>query len=79
MPSGGSGRSGAQPSVGSVGYSYDNALVETIIGLYKTEVIPAPRPVATSGCGGIRHARMGRLVHSATAARTDWQHPAGGA
>ena len=30
---------GAQPSVGSVGDSYDNALAETIIGLYKTEVI----------------------------------------
>jgi len=30
---------GAQPSVGSVGNSYDNALAETIIGLYKAEVI----------------------------------------
>jgi transposase InsO family protein len=30
---------GAVPSVGSVGDSYDNALAETIIGLYKTEVI----------------------------------------
>jgi len=30
---------GATPSVGSVGDSYDNALAETIIGLYKTEVI----------------------------------------
>ena len=30
---------GAQPSVGSVGDSYDNALAETVIGLYKTEVI----------------------------------------
>jgi len=29
----------AQPSVGSVGDSYDNALAETIIGLYKTELI----------------------------------------
>ncbi len=28
-----------EPSVGSVGDSYDNALAETIIGLYKTEVI----------------------------------------
>jgi len=27
------------PSVGSVGDSYDNALAETVIGLYKTEVI----------------------------------------
>jgi transposase InsO family protein len=30
---------GIQPSVGSVGDSYDNALAETVIGLYKTEVI----------------------------------------
>jgi transposase InsO family protein len=29
----------AQPSVGSVGDSYDNALAETIIGLYKAELI----------------------------------------
>jgi putative transposase len=30
---------GAQPSVGSVGDSYDNALAESIIGLFKTEII----------------------------------------
>ena len=30
---------GIEPSVGSVGDSYDNAMAETIIGLYKTEVI----------------------------------------
>jgi len=30
---------GIEPSVGSVGDSYDNALAESIIGLYKTEVI----------------------------------------
>ena len=30
---------GIQPSVGSVGDSYDNALAESTIGLYKTEVI----------------------------------------
>lgn len=30
---------GIEPSVGSVGDSYDNALAETIIGLFKTEVI----------------------------------------
>jgi transposase InsO family protein len=30
---------GVAPSVGSVGDSYDNALAETIIGLFKTEVI----------------------------------------
>ena len=30
---------GIEPSVGSVGDSHDNALAESIIGLYKTEVI----------------------------------------
>ena len=30
---------GAQPSVGSVGDSYDNAMAETIIGLFKAELI----------------------------------------
>ncbi len=33
------GRAGIEPSVGSVGDSYDNALAETINGLYKAEVI----------------------------------------
>ena len=32
-------QAGIEPSVGSVGDSYDNALAETIIGLFKTEVI----------------------------------------
>lgn len=30
---------GIEPSVGSVGDPYDNALAESVIGLYKTEVI----------------------------------------
>ena len=33
---------GLEPSVGSVGDSYDNALAESIIRLYKTEVIRRP-------------------------------------
>ena len=33
------GEAGIQPSVGSTGDSYDNALAETINGLYKAEVI----------------------------------------
>ena len=32
------GEAGIEPSVGSVGDSYDNALAETVIGLFKTEV-----------------------------------------
>jgi transposase InsO family protein len=35
---------GIDTSVGSVGDSYDNAMAETIIGLYKTEEIEANRP-----------------------------------
>jgi transposase InsO family protein len=35
---------GAQPSVGSVGSSYDNALAETMIGLFKAEVIHRDGP-----------------------------------
>jgi putative transposase len=35
---------GADPSVGSVGDAYDNALAETTIGLYKTELIKAEGP-----------------------------------
>jgi len=38
---------GIEASVGSVGDSYDNALAETIIGLYKTEVIHARGPWRT--------------------------------
>jgi transposase InsO family protein len=30
---------GVEPSVGSVGCSYDNALAESVIGLYKTELV----------------------------------------
>jgi transposase InsO family protein len=35
---------GIEPSVGSRGDSYDNALAETVIGLFKTEVIRRDGP-----------------------------------
>ena len=35
---------GIEPSVGSVGNSYDNALAESVIGLFKTEVIHRQGP-----------------------------------
>ena len=38
---------GIQPSVGAVGSSYDNALAETIHGLYKTELISRRKPWRT--------------------------------
>lgn len=40
---------GIEPSVGSVGDSYDNALAETVIGLYKTELIGKRGPWKTIG------------------------------
>ncbi len=39
---------GIEPSVGSVGDSYDNALAETIIGLFKAEVIHRLGPWKTA-------------------------------
>ena len=38
---------GIEPSVGSKGDSYDNALAETVIGLFKTEVIRGRGPWRT--------------------------------
>jgi putative transposase len=38
---------GIAPSVGSVGDSFDNALAETINGLYKTELIKPNKPWRT--------------------------------
>src|SRR3977135_1588264 len=42
---------GVEPSVGSVGDSYDNALAETINGLYKAEIIHrrGPRRACEAG------------------------------
>lgn len=51
---------GIEPSVGSKGDSYDNALAETINGLYKTELIHRRAPWKTkeslelwNGCPGL--------------------------
>jgi transposase InsO family protein len=52
---------GIEPSVGSVGDSYDNALAETVIGLFKTEVIRR--------CGPWRQAEA---VEFATLEWVDW-------
>ena len=41
---------GIEPSVGSKGDSYDNALAETINGLYKAEVIHRRGPWKTKQC-----------------------------
>jgi putative transposase len=52
---------GIEPSVGSVGDSYDNALAETINGLFKTEVIRQRGPW-----------RSLEAVEFATLERVDW-------
>ena len=52
---------GIEPSVGSVGDSYDNALAETVIGLFKTEVIRRRGPW-----------RSLETVEYATLDRVDW-------
>jgi putative transposase len=60
---------GIRPSVGSVGDAYDNALAETIIGLYKTECIARGSPF---------HAGLATLadVEAATAAWVHWYNTA---
>jgi len=52
---------GAITSVGSTGDSYDNALAETVVGLYKTELIRRRSPWRTA-----------EQVELATAAWVDW-------
>ena len=43
------GEAGVKASVGTTGDSYDNALAESIIGLYKTEVIAIAQAMLASG------------------------------
>ena len=40
---------GAAPSIGTIGDSYDNAMAETTIGLYKTELWRNPAALADNG------------------------------
>ena len=47
---------GIEPSVGSRGDSYDNALAESIIGLYKTESVTRALVVLRTS---VRHPRVG--------------------
>ena len=52
---------GIAPSVGSVGDAYDNAMAESVIGLYKTEAIKKRGPWKNH-----------QAVKFATLAWTDW-------
>jgi putative transposase len=40
---------GAAPSIGTVGDSYDNAMAESVMGLFKTELHRNPAALATNG------------------------------
>ncbi len=54
---------GAVPSIGSVGDSFDNALAETVNGLYKTELIKAPDGTGEDGGRGrAGNLQLGALV-----------------
>ena len=66
---------GIEPSVGSRGDSYDNALAETINGLYKAELIH-PRGMENEGGCQAGHAGMGVLIQHTTTARSDRLYPA---
>lgn len=70
---------GAICSVGSRGDSFDNALAESTIGLYKTELIRADPPawsLARPGRPGVGHPGMGRLVQPPATTRRPRPHPA---
>jgi putative transposase len=62
---------GIEPSVGSVGDSYDNALAETVIGLFKTEVIRRRGPWRHPA-GQARGLKTHEAVEFATLEWVDW-------
>ena len=65
---------GIEPSVGSVGDSYDNALAETINGLYKAEVIHRRGPWRSFEA--VEFATLGKHPNShAVSARADENQP----
>ena len=69
---------GIVPSVGSRGDAFDNALAESVIGLFKTEVIRRRgrwRHLEAVEC---RHPGVGGLVQRAARARADRLRAAGG-
>ena len=67
---------GIEPSVGSVGDSYDNALAGDHQWPVQGRGDPPAWPLAQRRSGRIRHARMGRLVQQPAPARTDRKYPA---
>jgi transposase InsO family protein len=55
-------QAGVEPSVGSVGDSYDNALAETINGLYKGRDHPSARAMAVIRSRRVRDAWTGSTI-----------------
>ena len=68
---------GIQPSVGAVGSSYDNALAETINGLYKTELIKPRKPWRTIEEVELATAEWVALVQPPPPLRVLRRHPTG--
>ena len=66
---------GIDPSVGSVGGPYDNALAETLNGLYKADVIHRLGPWKNSGRCRTENPQMGRLAQQPSPACTPRIHP----
>ncbi len=64
---------GIEPSVGSVGDSYDNALAETINGLFKAESIHRRGPWRSFEAVEYAHSGVGRLVQPSPPPRADRQ------
>jgi putative transposase len=69
---------GIEPSVGSVGDSYDNALAETINGLYKAEVIHRRGPWRSLDAVEFATLEWVDWFEQQAALRAHRQHPAGG-
>jgi transposase InsO family protein len=65
---------GLEPSVGTVGCSYDNALAETMIGLFKAEVIHRLGPWKSADAVEWGNPQVGRLVQQSPPARTHRVH-----
>lgn len=66
-----------EASVGSVGDSYDNALAETINGLYKTEVIRHRGPWRNIDEVEFATLELGGLVQQSPVTGADWKYSTG--
>ena len=67
---------GIDASIGTVGDALDNALMESTIGLYKTELIKEIRAVEDPGRHRDGHRRLHRLVQQQAPAHGDRRHSA---